>query len=141
MEINIYKYIINDNINKRFLTFISIGVIDTFLDIGLFTFLISTFGRSSEKIVILNLISFSTIVLLSFYLNGKFTFKDKNLTKKKLIKYYASSSFGMFLNTLIVTLLMINFGLGTIISKIISACVVVFYNYIMSKKYIFGESK
>ena len=129
------------NIHKRFLTFISIGVFNTLLDIGLFTFLISIFGRNSEKIVILNLISFSSIVIIAFYLNGKLTFKDKNLTKEKLIKYYISSSFGMFLNTLIVALLMINFGLGTIISKIISACIVVFYNYIMSKKYIFGESK
>jgi len=124
---------------KKFLTFISIGVLDTFLDMGLFTFLISTFGRSLEKVVILNLISFSSIVIIAFYLNGKFTFKDKNLTKKKFIKYYTSSSFGMFLNTLIVALLMINFGLGTIITKIISACVVVFYNYVMSKNYIFGN--
>jgi len=126
--------------NKRFLIFISIGIFDTLLDIGIFTLLIYIFGKNPEKIIILNIISFSLVMLCAFYLNGKLTFKDKYLTPKKFIKYYGSSSFGMIMNTIIVTFLMINMKFGTIVSKIIAACIVVLYNYTMSKNYIFEKN-
>ncbi len=123
--------------NRRFLTFLSIGIFDTLLDIGIFTLLIYIFGRSPEKIIILNVISFSIVVLCAFFLNGRLTFKDTDLSFKKFMKYYTTSSFGMGLNTTIVSILMIIIGFGTVISKIIAACIVVFYNYTMAKNYIF----
>ncbi len=125
--------------NRRFLTFLSIGVFDTLLDILIFTLLIYTFGRSPEKIIILNITSFSFVILCAFFLNGKLTFKDTNLSFKKFIKYYITSSFGMVLNTIIVSIFMIIIGFGTIISKIITACIVVFYNYTTAKNYIFKD--
>ena len=125
--------------NRRFLTFLSIGIFDTLLDIGIFTLLIYIFGRSPEKIIILNITSFSIVVLCAFFLNGRLTFKDTNLSFKKFIKYYTTSSFGMGLNTAIVSVLMIVIGFGTVVSKIIAACIVVFYNYTMAKKYIFKD--
>lgn len=127
--------------NKKFLTFLSVGIFDTLLDIGIFTFLIFIFGRSPEKIVILNITSFSLVVVCAFFLNGTLTFKDKYLTPKKFIKYYTTSSFGMFLNTAIVSILIIGIGFGTVISKIVAACIILFYNYTMSRNYIFrGKS-
>jgi putative flippase GtrA len=125
---------------KRFLTFLTIGALNTLLDTFLFTGLIAIFGRNPEKIIILNIISFSSVVLCSFFMNGRVTFKDKGLTKKKLVKYYGSSSFGMILNTIIVIFLMTSFGLGTIVSKIIAACTIVIYNYKMSKNFIFEKN-
>ncbi len=126
--------------NKRFLTFVLIGIFSTLFDAVIFTTLISVFGKDVEKIVMFNMMSFSIVVLCSFFLNGKLTFKDNDLTPKKLMKYYSSSSIGMGLNTVIVLILLTMIGFGTIVSKIIAACIIVFYNYSMSKKFIF-ESK
>ena len=128
-----------DILNRRFLIFLSIGIFDTLLDIGIFTLLIYIFGRSPEKIIILNITSFSVVVLCAFFLNGRLTFKDTDLSFKKFIKYYTTSSFGMVLNTIIVSIFMIIVGFGTVISKIIAACIVVFYNYTMAKNYIFKD--
>ena len=122
---------------KRFLTFLSIGAFNTLLDALIFTALILVFGISTLNILILNITSFSIVMLSAFYLNGKFTFKDGDLSLRKFIKYYMSSSFGMALNTALVIILISSFGLGTIISKIIAACIVVIYNYTMCKKFIF----
>lgn len=126
--------------NKRFLTFLSIGVLNTLLDIGIFSVLIYIFGVNPINIIILNIISFSLCVVLSFFLNGKLTFKDKNLTPKKFIKYYSSSLIGMIINTTIVSLLILNLGTGITISKIIASFVVVLYNYKVSKIYIFEKN-
>jgi len=122
---------------KRILTFLLVGGFNTLLDIVIFTLLIIAFGRNPLNIVVFNIVSFSLVMLSAFFLNGKYTFKDKNLTNIKFIKYYASSSFSMILNTVIVTFFMTTIGTGTVISKIIAACIIVVYNYTMCRKYIF----
>lgn len=125
--------------NKRFLTFLFIGIFNTLLDIGIFTLLIYIFGKTPQNIIILNIVSFSIVVICAFFLNGKFTFKNKNLTTQKFFKYYATTIFGMVLNTIIVFVLMTILNFGTVISKIIAASIIVFYNYIISKNYVFRE--
>lgn len=126
---------------KRFLTFISIGIFDTLLDISIFTTLISVFGNQPINIILLNPFSFSIALICSFFLNGRFTFKDEHLTLKKFYKLYASSTFGMILNTSIVYVLITLIGSNAIVSKILAACIIVFYNYTMARKYIFRSSK
>lgn len=126
------------NLNKKFLTYLSIGIFSTLLDILIFTTLVIIYSvKSPQDIGALNILSFSIVVSISFFLNGYFTFKDKNLTKNKLIMFYGSSFMGMILNTSIVVFLMTIIGFGTVISKIIAACVILFFNYTMSKKFIF----
>lgn len=122
---------------KQFLTFISIGIFDTLLDISIFTTLISVFGTQPINIIIFNPFSYSIAIVCSFFLNGKFTFKDEHLSLKKFYKLYASSTFGMILNTSIVYVLITLIGSNTVLSKIFASCIVVFYNYAMCKNYIF----
>lgn len=125
---------------KRFLTFISIGIINTLIDISIFTALISLFGTKPINIIIFNPFSYSIAILCSFFLNGKFTFKDDHLTLKKFYKLYASSTLGMILNTSIVYALITLIGSNTIITKIFASCIVVLYNYAMCKYYIFRST-
>lgn len=125
---------------KRFLTFISIGIINTLLDISIFTALISVFGTKPINIIIFNPFSYSIAIVCSFFLNGKFTFKDEHLTLKKFYKLYASSTLGMILNTSIVYVLITLIGSNTIISKTLASCIVVLYNYAMCKYYIFRST-
>lgn len=125
---------------KRFLTYLSIGIFDTLLDIIIFTTLISVFGTQPINIIIFNPFSYSIAIVCSFFLNGRFTFKDEHLTLKKFYKLYISSTFGMILNTSIVYVLITLIGSNTIISKILASCIVVFYNYAMCKNYIFRST-
>lgn len=124
--------------SKRFLIFLSIGIINTLLDISIFTSLVFLFG--TKNIIIFNIFSYSIGIVNSFFLNGRYTFKDKDLTVNKFISLYASSSFGMFLNTSIVYVLITLIGINTVITKIFATFIVVLYNYIVCKKYIFRNS-
>jgi len=125
------------NQHTRFLTYLCIGIIDTLIDIFILYSFIQIFGSTTFNILIFNPISYTIAVICSFFLNGTFTFKDNNLTFKKFLKLYTSSSFGLILNTAIVTFLIGNLGLHIAIAKIIAACIVVFYNYTMCRKFIF----
>lgn len=131
---------VSNILKTRFFSFISIGALDTILDMIFFSALIFIFGKSPEKVVVFNIISFSIFVILGFILNGKYTFKDEFLSLKKFIKYYTTSSIGMILNTIIVSVLMIYLNFMAPISKIITACIIVFYNYTMARKYIYSEA-
>lgn len=123
--------------NKTIFIFLLIGTFNTLLDTGIFTTLINIFGKNTQNILLFNVISFSTTIISAYTLNGKITFKDDNLTLRKFVKYYISNIFGMFLNT-IITYTMINILIfGMVTSKIIAACVVVIYNFTISKNYIF----
>lgn len=127
-------------INKKFLTYILIGGFNTVIDIIMISTLTFLFGNSNMKILIFNSISYSIGVLLGFILNGKFTFKDNNLTFKKFIKLYISALIGLVLNTIIVLVIINMFKLPLIIAKIIAACIIVFYNYTICKQFIFRSS-
>lgn len=118
-----------------FFKFIGVGIVNTLFDIGVFTALIHIFG--TQNIVIFNILSYSTGIVCSFILNSRFTFKDTNLTFSKFSKLYLSSSFGMVLNTSIMFVLIKIFGVNIILSKIFATLIVVVYNYIICKNYIF----
>ncbi len=125
-------------IPKQFLKFLSVGVANTIVDIGVFTLLIYLFGI--YYIISINVLSYSIGIICSFFLNAKYTFKDNDLTFKKFSKLYASSLFGMGLNTLIVYALIVA-GVNTVITKISASGIVVMYNYIICKRYIFKVSE
>lgn len=122
--------------SKRFFTFLSVGIINTVVDISILYLLILIFGNSPIYILLLNMISYSTGVMSSFILNGMFTFNNKNLTTDKFIKLYASSIGALVINTFVIFVLL---GIKTdvVISKIIAAGVVVLFNYNMYKNHIF----
>lgn len=125
--------------SKRFLTFTLIGVINTIVDISILYLLILIFGNNLLYIPIFNIISYSFGIVSSFILNGRFTFKDKNLTTNKFIKLYTSSIGGLFINTIIIFLLTF-FKVNIIISKIVATITVVVYNYIICKRYIYAQN-
>ncbi len=123
---------------NRFYKFIMVGVINTILDISIFVTLIYFFG--TQNVILFNIFSYSVGIICSFFLNGKFTFNDKNLFITKFIKLYLSSSFGMLINTLIIFITITLFGMNVILSKIIATIIVVMYNYFICKNYIFENS-
>lgn len=122
--------------SKRFFTFLSVGIINTIVDISILYLLILIFGNSPIYILLLNIISYSMGVMSSFILNGMFTFNDKNLTTDKFLRLYASSIGALLLNTFVVFVL-IGIKTDVVILKIIAAGVVVVFNYNMCKNYIF----
>ncbi len=124
-------------INKRFLTYLFIGVIVTLIDIILFSSLLYIFGNIPTNILFLNPISYSIAVICSFLLNGKFTFNDNNLTIRKFSKFYLSSTLGLIINTSIVFFLVSIFEINIVMSKIISASIIVIYNFTMCRLFIF----
>ena len=125
--------------NYKIITYLIIGAINTIIDISVIFTLVSIFGQTALHIAIFNITSYTIGVISGFYLNGIFTFKDKNLSFKKFLKLYASAAFGVVINTVIVILLIKGLLLHIIIAKIFAACIVVFYNYTMCNKFIFNQ--
>ncbi len=126
---------------KEFLTFCSIGIINTLIDFSIFNFLLYFFGISSW-IILFNIISYSIAIVNSFILNSKITF-NKNIEINNFGKFYIILVFGLGLNTSIVYLLYLidNSQLSLNIFKLIASVVVAFVNYMLCKKFIFGENK
>ncbi len=122
--------------SKKFFIFTVIGVINTIVDISILYLLILIFGNNLVYIPLFNIISYSSGIVSSFILNGKFTFRDTNLTISKFTKLYVLSIGALVINTFAVYIL-ICLRTDIIISKMISAFIVVIYNYIICRKFIY----
>jgi len=125
--------------NYRIITYLTIGTINTIIDTSILYVLLTIFGITTFNIATFNVVSYTVAVICGFFLNGKFTFKDNNLTLKKFIKLYISAAFGVVINTVIVVILIENLMLSIIISKLLAACIVAIYNYTMCHKFIYTQ--
>lgn len=102
----------------QFFKFFMVGILNTAIDFGVLNVLISIFGLTSDDIhyTIYKSISFTVAVLNSFFLNKFWVFRTKEPmtkeVKRELVVFLLVSLFGLFLNTLVSTVV---FKIGHII--------------------------
>jgi putative flippase GtrA len=130
---------------RHFLSYLSVGIFITVIDVAIVAAGVYLFGNTNPVVIIGNIIGYLIATYLSFVLNGKYTFKDNDLTFKKMMKLYVATSFGFGINTVIV-LSMINFlplntEIGIIFSKIVAAVIIFFYNYLMCQRFVFARKE
>lgn len=116
---------------KNFIIYVIIGSLGGILEIVLFTML-----RDYLHIhfIISNLISFSTTVILLYFLNGIYVFKSNVKNLKSFVIFFVSRIFGFFLDSFVLTICLKGFGLSSPLSKFISSISTTIVNYNVGKR-------
>lgn len=122
---------------RQFLKFCIVGTISMFVDIGLYTFFTRIFNF---HYLLANFLSFIVALANSYTLNRKFTFGS---THKKVgvqfTKYLTVYVIGLGLSEIFLYIFVNKFGIYDLIAKPLVICIVLVWNFIGSKFFIFDR--
>ncbi len=132
---NIYKLIVAtiSRLFNRFRPIILYGVfgsISSGLDFTIYTLLVRYVG---VHYVVANCFSVLCGISTSFVLNRNYNFKVKDKTKQRFTMFLTIGLCGMLLSTLILWLCIETFHFHTILSKLLSIVLVVFFQFLLNK--------
>lgn len=125
--------------------FMIVGGANTAID---FTILFALVNFLNVPLVISQIISTSTALIFSFFVNKKFTFNDKSVNgKSQLIKFLVITLFGLWIiQTIIIAGIKftfaksgINSNIILLIGKLLATCVTLIWNYVLYKKFVFNN--
>ena len=94
------KHAVRKLAKHRISLFAIVGVINTLVDLVLLNLLriaTHTTTDQSSKLIVLNIISASTVALLSFYLNRRFVFKAHNTKGHMIVPFLLITLSGIFI--------------------------------------------
>ena len=123
--------------------FLIVGGANTAIDFVILFTLVNFF---STPLLISQIISTSTALIFSFFVNKKFTFKDKSVNgKAQMIKFLVITLFGLWvIQTVIIAGIKFAFtksGIDSniilLIGKLLATCVTLVWNYVLYKKFVF----
>lgn len=128
--------------SSRFAKFGVVGVVNTLVDISIFTMLRLMFN---SNILFANTVSTSMALIVSLILNNNYTFKDRTLTLKRAVLYIIVTLIGLWvLQPLIIHAaantaerIISNTFLLVFIPKIVAIAVTVIWNYLWYTNIIF----
>ncbi len=131
----------------QFINFAFIGVINTFIDFGIYTLLTryTTFFHYSEessafpwRIILASILSFLVATTFSFFSNRTWTFKQKEKpTLGEAAKFYSTTSSGIVISSGLLYVLVHAFGMFDLYAKIFSTIVTIFWNFILKRFWVF----
>lgn len=119
----------------RLVRFGAVGVVNTLLDVALFTLLV---GLLHWHVVPANILSYGAGILCSFALNSRWTFAEFGGTPgalQRFARFVASSLAAMGLSTLLVVVLAL--AMDPLLAKAISVVVGFLANYAMARRFVF----
>jgi putative flippase GtrA len=137
----------------QFIRFCIVGAINTSVDVSLFTFL----HIHHMALILANICSTTLGLLISLFLNYKFTFRSL-LSKTKIVIYFAVTVFGLWVmqpifislviaiisHTKIVSGLLHSIGhvniISNVIAKLFSISITLVWNYAWYSKVVFKNS-
>lgn len=126
-------------INKELVKFFMASGIATVLDIGLFTLLVYLLKEAAPVwyIFIATVISRTTSLLVSYYLNKTFVFKQRNDRTCPLLNYLSLGLSSMLASAIIVTLFSRMLPANETRIKIFVDTILFWLGYFIQKIYIF----
>lgn len=148
--------------NKRPLVFLGVGVFNTLLDFGFYTFLTSTVFKDGQNIGLAGLISGTFALLCAFLTHGFITWRGSHINHKTLLKFFLFTGFGMWIIRPLLLSIFIKFdGLYHWADKLLDSLglhfsynfvantgafglmlvIVLTYNYLVYERYVFSTPK
>ena len=123
-------------LNNKFVRYSLVGIIGTFIHLSILTVFVEVLHYEP---VISSANGFIFTVVISYYLNYKWTFKAKSSHRFALPRYIAVSLMGLCLNTAIlfftVNLLQLWYGIG----QAIAVVTIPLHNFILNSYWAFKE--
>lgn len=126
-------------LKKKFLRFLIVSCIATVFNFSVF-YALHKFLHVDYRIA--SGTGFMSGVILGYYLNSRWTFKDSDATnpKRVIIKYYAVYLFSLAVNVLMMELLVAHFNIYPSLSNIITIGVTFISNYIGTRFWVFRKT-
>lgn len=134
---------------KKFIKFGIIGVLNTAVDFVVFYFMdrwigdgptlaLVFFGTVALGPYISNTVSYIVANIHSFLWNKFWTFeKRQGISGREAVRYIVTSIGYLLVSSVCLALCINVFGLSPVVSKVPTACVTIFYNYLMNKFWVF----
>lgn len=122
--------------DKKFLKYSVIGFSGVVIDFIIYAILVKFFTFPPA---LASVVSVSVAILNNFIWNAIFNFKKKDRILRRFIKFYLAGCIGLILTVTIIFVLHNLIGLGPMISKVISIPPVVALQFILNKKFSFGN--
>ncbi len=116
-----------------FITYTVIGGIAVTSDILVYAILFSIF-----KNPYVNLVSYTIGTFVSFGLNAKFNFNVNDKLAHRYVRFWLVSVFGALWSSWFIDWLIQDFGVSGIMAKILSLPLVLVYQYILSKRFVYS---
>jgi putative flippase GtrA len=113
-----------------------VGVANTVLDLALFSAL--TFGAHFPA-PLANLVSYSSGIALSFWMNRSWTFRDRaaRATSRQLAIFVMGNLVGLTISTTVIALLLKY--IGPLAAKIVSVAASFLWNFIFANRIVFRK--
>ncbi len=125
---------INNKSIKKFSKYFIVGIVGTFVHFSILVFLVE-FLRCDP--IISSIVGFIVTVLISYYLNYKWTFKSIKKHSNVLPRYVVVSIIGFCLNTFIMFLTVKIIGLWYLIGQLITVVIIPISNFTLNSYWSF----
>ena len=128
---------------KEIILYLIFGVLTTV--VSLLTYYICTITflnpNNAVEIQIANIISWITCVTFAFFTNRKYVFESKEDIKKEGIKFYISRLSALLIDVVMIFIFVSLLKINDKIIKLVNQVIIIIFNYIASKLFVFKKGK
>jgi putative flippase GtrA len=122
-------------LTPTFIKWLFVGSTSLLLDIGVFTYTYYLL----EIVIVSNFIAAVISTTFNYFAHYFWTFDSVSAHRKTVLRYFLNIVFLWVMSSLIIEVLMSN-GLREVLSKILSMCILLPFNYFILRKYVYFDS-
>ena len=131
------------NNKKEIILYLIFGVLTTVVSLLTYYLCTITFlnPNNALEIQIANIISWITCVTFAFFTNRKYVFNSKEDIKKEGIKFYISRLSALLIDVVMIFVFVSLLKINDKIIKLVNQVIIIIFNYIASKLFVFKKGK
>lgn len=128
---------------KEIILYLIFGVLTTVVSLLTYYLCTITFlnPNNAVEIQIANIISWITCVTFAFFTNRKYVFDSKENIKKEAVKFYISRLSALLIDVVIIFVFVSLLKINDKIIKLVNQVIIIIFNYIASKLFVFKKGK
>ena len=131
------------NNKKEIILYLIFGILTTVVSLSTYYLCTITFlnPNNAIEIQIANIISWITCVTFAFFTNRKYVFESKEDIKKEGIKFYISRLSALLIDVVMIFIFVSLLKINDKIIKLVNQVIIIIFNYIASKLFVFKKGK
>ena len=131
------------NNKKEIILYLIFGVLTTVVSLATYYLCTITFlnPNNAIEIQIANILSWITCVTFAFFTNRKYVFESKEDIKKEGIKFYISRLSALLIDVIMIFIFVTLLKINDKIIKLVNQVIIIIFNYIASKLFVFKKGK
>ena len=128
---------------KEIILYLTFGVLTTVVSLLTYYLCTITFLNPNNpiEIQIANIVSWITCVTFAFFTNRKYVFDSKENIKKEAVKFYISRLSSLLIDVVLMFMFVSLLKINDKIIKLVNQVIIIIFNYIASKLFVFKKGK